>query len=103
MLLRGREGWRPETEDGEGIWCLGLHGAARVVITPEAGGFLMFVHERDESWVIPRLELVEAWLDENEQDYAGMSPTQVEWKEAYERARAAKDGGSPAGGGPGSP
>jgi hypothetical protein len=31
----------------------------------------MFIHEQDRSWVTPCLELVEAWLEENEQDYAG--------------------------------
>jgi hypothetical protein len=93
VLLRGREGWRPEVEDGERIWCFGLHGAARLVITPEADGFLMYVHEEDRSWVIPRLELVEAWLTASEARFAGLTPLQEECMRAL--------GQGPVGGGQG--
>jgi hypothetical protein len=50
----------------------------------------MFIHDR-ESWVIPRLESVEAWLDEHEQEYAGLTPLQEEFKQALEQASEGKD------------
>jgi hypothetical protein len=34
---------------------------------------------------------VEAWLDENEQEYAGLTPLQVEFREALERAREQRE------------
>jgi hypothetical protein len=52
-LLGSREGWRPEIQDGERHWCFGVAGAARLVITPEMDGFLMYRADRDSSWVIP--------------------------------------------------
>jgi putative SOS response-associated peptidase YedK len=101
-LLEGREGWWFSTQEGEPPhWCFGQDGAARLVITPEPDGFLMFIHDR-ESWVIPRLESVRAWLDANEQDYAGLTPLQEEYKRALEsgeiRPFGEGDGGSPASG-----
>jgi hypothetical protein len=32
-LLRDREGWRPEVQNGKEFWCFGVDGAARLVIT----------------------------------------------------------------------
>jgi hypothetical protein len=57
VLLRGREDWRPEEQDGERFWCFGVAGAARVVIIPEMDGFLMYRADEDRSWVIPRIAL----------------------------------------------
>ena len=83
-LLGDREGWWfSPAEEEPAHWCFGLHGAARLVITPEPDGFLMFIHDR-ESWVVPRLESVKAWLDEHEQEYAGLSPLQEEFRRALE-------------------
>ena len=39
---------------------------------------MMYVHEEDRSWVIPRLELVEAWLTGNEAQFAGLTALQAE-------------------------
>ncbi len=88
-LLQGREGWRPEEQDGERFWCFGVDGAARLVVTPEMDGFLLYRADRDESWVIPRIELVE-WLDANEAEHAGLTAVQVEFREALERVRASR-------------
>jgi hypothetical protein len=40
--------------------------------------------------VIPRLELVEAWLDEHEREYTGLTPMQEEYRKApgHDPARA---------------
>jgi hypothetical protein len=48
-LLRGRQDWRPEMQDGERFWCFGVDGAARLVITPEMDGFLMYRTDEDRS------------------------------------------------------
>jgi hypothetical protein len=45
-------------EDGERFWCFGQDGVARLVVTPEADGFLMYIGKQNRSWVIPRVELV---------------------------------------------
>jgi hypothetical protein len=95
-LLAGRENWRPEVagEDGARGWCFGVEGAGRLTIVPEMDGFLMVVHDPErsdgprQSWIIPRVELVGEWLEEHEQEYAGLTPLQVEFREALERARA---------------
>ena len=79
-LLRDREDWRPETQDGERFWCFGKHGAARLVITPEMEGFLMHRADHDSSWVIPRIESVGQWLDEHEQEHAGLTQLQEQLK-----------------------
>ena len=98
-LLRGREGWHLGTQDGtqggEEYWRFGVDGAARLVITPEMDGFLMYRSDRDVSWVIPRIESVEEWLDENEGEHSGPTALQLEFKEALERARRRQwgDGG----------
>jgi len=86
-LLGGREDWRPETQDGERIWCFGVAGAARLVITPEMDGFLMYRADRDDSWVIPRIESVGKWLDENEHEHAGLTPLQEQLKAYLEQER----------------
>jgi putative SOS response-associated peptidase YedK len=76
------------------------------VITPEPDGFLMFIHDK-KSWVILRLESVKAWLDEHEQEYAGLTPLQEEFTRTLEsgeiRPFGEGDGGSPASGRPGLP
>lgn len=84
-LLRAREGWRPETQAGERFWCFGVDGAARLVITPEMDGFLMYRADQDSSWVIPRIESVEAWLDEHEHEHAGLTPLQEQLKAYLEQ------------------
>jgi hypothetical protein len=85
VLLRGRGDWRPEEQDGERWWCFGVAGAARLVITPEMDGFLVYRADEDRSWVIPRIESVEEWLDEHEAEHAGLTPLQEEFKKALER------------------
>jgi hypothetical protein len=85
-LLRDRQGWRPEVRDGERYWCFGGDGEARLVVTAEMDGFLMYRADQDVSWVIPRVELVGAWLDEHEGEHAGLSPLGEEFKKAYETA-----------------
>lgn len=87
VLLGDRKDWRPETQGGERFWAFGVDGAARLVITPEMEGFLMYRADEDRSWAIPRIESVAAWLEEHEQEHAGLTALQVEYKEALERAR----------------
>jgi hypothetical protein len=95
-LLRGREDWRPVEQYGERLWCFGVDGEARLVVTAEMDGFLMYRADRDESWVIPRIESVGAWLEGNEAEHAGLSPVREAWKAAYleelERAQKRPDG-----------
>jgi len=79
-LLEDRQGWRPETQDGEQQWHFGVSGASRLVITPEPDGFLMYRADQDMSWVIPRVEAVAAWLGEHEHEHAGPTALQVELK-----------------------
>ena len=79
-LLQGREGWRRETQDGGELWCFGVAGAGRLVITAEMDGFLMYRADEDRSWVIPRIESVGEWLDEHEAEHAGLTPLQEEFK-----------------------
>ncbi len=93
-LLNGRDGWRVETDDDGDHWCFGVDGAARLVITPEMDGFLMYRADQDTSWVIPRIGQVREWLDANKQDHAGLTPLQQQLK------RALGQPDSPAGGSP---
>lgn len=90
-LLRDREDWRPETQDGERHWCFGKAGAARLVITPEMDGFLMYRADQDASWVIPRIESVQAWLDKHEHEHAGLTPLQEELKAYLEQEQPGQD------------
>ena len=85
-LLQGRDDWRREEQDGEELWCFGVGGAGRLVITPEMDGFLLYRADQDASWVIPRIESVGDWLDEHEAEHAGLTPLQEEFKEALEQA-----------------
>lgn len=87
VLLRDRKDWRSETQDGERFWAFGQHGAARLVITPEMDGFLVYRADQDRSWVIPRIELVEQWLNEHEHEHAGLTPLQEELKTYLEQKR----------------
>jgi hypothetical protein len=91
-LLEGRPDWRPEVEDDQRTWCFGVDGAARLVITPEMDGFLMYRADQDKSWVIPRIESVAAWLDQNEAEHAGPTAVQLEFREALERIRQQRGG-----------
>jgi len=79
-LLEGREDWQPGIQDGERYWYFGVDGAARLVITPEMDGFLMYRSDQDVSWVIPRIESVGEWLDEHEHEHAGLTSLQEEFK-----------------------
>jgi hypothetical protein len=104
-LLRDREGWWFSTQDREPPRrCFGRDNAARLVITPEPDGFLMFIHDK-KSCVIPGLDDVKAWLDEHEHEYEGLTPLQEEFRRALEsgeiRPFGEGDGGSPASGRPG--
>jgi hypothetical protein len=83
-LLQGRKDWRREVQDGEELWCFGVASAARLVITPEMDGFLVYRADEDRSWVIPRIESVGEWLDERESEHAGLTPFQEEFKKALE-------------------
>jgi len=82
-LLGRREGWQEVMQDGERSWCLGAVPAARLVITPEEDRFLMCRADPDKSWVIPCIESVETWLDE--QQHVGLPPLQEEYKRAFEQ------------------
>lgn len=93
-LLEGRRDWQSGVQDGERYWYFGVDGAARLVITPEMDRFLMYRADRDKSWVIPRIESVAEWLDQNEAEHSGPTALQLEFKEALERARQRqRDGG----------
>ena len=58
----------------------------------------MCVHDKElgdsprPNWIIPRIESVEEWLDEHEQEHAGLTPLQEEFKKALEE----KERGDPA-------
>jgi hypothetical protein len=84
-LLRDRLDWRPETQDGERFWAFGVDSAARLCITPEMDGFLMYRADQDTSWVIPRIESVAEWLDEHEHEHAGLTPLQEQLKAYLEQ------------------
>lgn len=88
-LLGDRQSWRPE--DGGRCWAFGLDGAARLVITPEMEGFLLYRADQDSSQVFPRIEQVEQWLVEHEQEHAGLTPLQEEYKRALEEMRALEE------------
>jgi hypothetical protein len=53
-------------------------------------GFLMCVHDQElgdsprASWIIPRIGSVGEWLGEHEQEHAGLTPLQEEFKKALE-------------------
>jgi hypothetical protein len=87
-LLQGREGWQHGTQDGEEYWYFGVDGAARLTIHPEMDGFLACIADQDPgavqrpSWIIPRIESVEEWLDEHEREHAGLTPLQAEFRKA---------------------
>jgi hypothetical protein len=101
-LLRGREGWhlgvQDGTQGGEEYWGFGVAGAGRMTILAEADGFLLAVHDgvlgdaRRDSWVIPRIESVEKWLDQHEAEHAGLAPGQEEFKKAYEEKERGASG-----------
>ena len=83
-LLEDRDGWRFEAFDDEDPWLFGVDGEARLVITPEMEGFRMYRADQDRSSVIPLIDQVEAWLDGNEAEHAGLSPLGEEYKRAAE-------------------
>ena len=83
-LLQGREDWQAGMQDDEGYWHFGVAGAGRLVITPEMAGFLMYRADEDRSWVIPRTESVEEWLDEHEAEHTGLTSLQEEFRKALE-------------------
>jgi hypothetical protein len=62
-------------------------------------GFLVCVHDKvlaggpRANWVIPRIESVEEWLDEHEQEHAGLTSAQEEFKQAYEKALKERERG----------
>jgi len=89
-LLRARKDWRLEIQAGERFWAFGVDGAARLCITPEMDGFLMYRADQDTSWVIPRIESVAEWLDGHEHEHAGLTPLQEELKAYLEQ----KQGGA---------
>jgi len=86
-LLRDRQAWRPGEQDGERFWCFEVDGAARLLIVPERGGFLMYRADEDRCWVIRGIESVGEWLDQNEAEHAGPRALRVEFRKALERAR----------------
>jgi hypothetical protein len=90
-LLRDRKDWRLETQDGERFWAFGVDGAGRLVITPEVDGFLMYRADEDRSWVIPRIESVEEWLDQHEHEHAGLTPLQEELKAELEQEQLGQE------------
>lgn len=73
-------------------WCFGLPGAARLAVTPEADGFLVYVAEQRRRWVIPRVELLREWLDANQHDCAGLTPLQEEFRRALGRDPGSEQG-----------
>ena len=50
-------------------------------------GFLLYRADQDSSQVFPRIEQVEQWLDEHEQEHAGLTPLQEEYKRALEKLK----------------
>jgi hypothetical protein len=90
----GRNAGRPR------VLVFGLAGAPRLTIAPEVDGFLMVVHDQErsdgprQSWIIPRVESVEGWLDEHEAEHAGLTSAQEEFRKAYEKALEDKQRGT---------
>ncbi|MEX5637100.1 hypothetical protein [Parafrankia sp. FMc2] len=83
-LLENRTDWRLELDEDGAAWCFGLYGAARLVITVTPGGYRVYRADKDDSWIVPRLESVASWLDEHEHEHAGLTPLQVEMKKYLE-------------------
>ncbi len=84
-LLENRPDWRLELDYEDGAaWCFGLYGAARLAITVTPGGYRVYRADKDDSWIVPRLESVAAWLYEHEHEHAGLTPLQVEMKKYLE-------------------
>ena len=90
-LLRNRKDWRPETQDGERFWAFGVDGAARLCVTPETDGFLMYRADEDDSWVLPRIELVMEWLDQHEHEHAKLTPLQEQVKAELEQEQLGQE------------
>jgi hypothetical protein len=80
-------------QDGERFWCLGVDGAARLVITPEMDGFLMYRADQDKSWVIPGLSPWWSGSKRTRRSMRGPTALQVEFREALERARRQRGAG----------
>ena len=83
-LLQGREDWQAGMQDDEGYWHFGVAGTAAWSSLPRWPGFLMFRADEDRSWVIPRTESVEEWLDEHEAEHTGLMLLQEEFRKALE-------------------
>ena len=47
----------------------------------------MYRVDEDRSWVIPRIELVNEWLDANQDEQAGSAAQRVECRQAFKQAR----------------
>jgi hypothetical protein len=84
-LLTGREGWRLEVQDHSNLWCFGVDGAARLVVTARQDGFVIYRADQDSEQILDRIEAVEAWLDEHEHEHAGLTPLQEEYKRYLEQ------------------
>ena len=75
--LKDRKDCHLEQHDSGRFWCSAVDGAARLVIAPEWDGFLMYRVDENLSWIIPRIESVQEWLDAHK-----------EWLDAHKEEQA---------------
>ncbi len=82
VLGERRNGWTFETLNSERspeiAWRFGLAGAARLVVTVELQQVVLYEAERDEEQLLPTVDTLAVWLDENEARYEGFTPLQEE-------------------------
>jgi hypothetical protein len=79
-ILSTRPGWHLETDgfSPSPIWCFGLGGACRLVISMQARGSLLYDHAADTEHPFSELDDVMAWLEVHESEYEGFTELQTE-------------------------
>jgi hypothetical protein len=68
--LGDRPGWRFEGGDelNAPMWCIGIEGAARLVVTVESDTALIYDVDNDHEHRMP-VDQVASWLDEHELEH----------------------------------
>jgi hypothetical protein len=77
--LGHRGDWHLERDhEGSSIWCFGVDGECRLVISMTATEFILHDHDNDIDYDFGSIEEVAMWLADHEAEHAGLSALHAE-------------------------
>ena len=79
---RAAAGWYFEVAntagpEPEAMWCFGLEGASRLVVTVQEGQVALYDHDNERDALLPNADALARWCEDHEDEHSGFTPLQL--------------------------